>query len=57
MELSQRLIKTLRDIDDMADRSQIDLKAAEQLCNMKLVRADHGTDYRITAKGREVLKR
>jgi uncharacterized protein YjhX (UPF0386 family) len=57
MELSERLMKTLRDIDDMAEPSQIDRKAAEQLCNMKLVQAEHGTDYRITTRGREILKR
>jgi hypothetical protein len=57
MELSERLIKTLRDIDDGANPNEIDLKAAEQLCIMKLLEADRGTNYRITAKGREVLKR
>jgi hypothetical protein len=38
------------------DLAQINLRHAEQLYILKLVEAPNGTDYQITAKGREVLK-
>jgi uncharacterized protein YjhX (UPF0386 family) len=56
MALTDRLIETLRAICDSAHHAQIHLRDAEQLCNLRLVEADGGTNYRITAKGREVLR-
>lgn len=55
MGLAERLLKTLRDIASNPDQSKLDLKAAEQLCNMRLVEAGDDTDYPITARGEEFL--
>jgi uncharacterized protein YjhX (UPF0386 family) len=55
MDLTERLVRTLRHIYDSADLRQIDLNDAEHLCNLRLVEADAGTNYRVTTKGREVL--
>jgi|RhiMetdeSRZDD1v2_1073273.scaffolds.fasta_scaffold11300_12 hypothetical protein len=56
MDLAEHLLKTLQDIDELVDLAQINLRHAEQLYILKLVEAPNGTDYQITAKGREVLK-
>ena len=53
MDLTERLLKTLRDIDRRM--SQIDLKAAEQLYAMRLVDAPNGTNYQLTSKGLQIL--
>ena len=53
MDLTERLLKTLRDIDSRV--IQIDLRAAEQLYAMRLVDAANGTNYRLTPKGLQIL--
>jgi hypothetical protein len=42
MDLTGRLMKTLRNIDNSID--QINLHDAEYLCNLRLVEADAGTN-------------